>query len=90
MDPTGHCPSAAPGPGPDSGAMADESRVTIHPPDDRGRRLVTYQREELGRATSERDVREFLYRAGMADAEDVDLTDEALFDWQGTGPESWA
>ncbi|WP_331718865.1 hypothetical protein OG851_43335 (plasmid) [Streptomyces sp. NBC_00161] len=40
--------------------------------------------------TSERDVREFLYRADMADAEDVDLTDGALFDWQGTGPESWA
>lgn len=75
--------------GRDSGAMADESKVTIHPPD-RGRRLVTYRREELGRATSERDVREFLYRAGMADAEDVDLTDEVLFDWQGTGPESWA
>lgn len=40
---------------------------------------MIYRREELGRATSERDVREFLYRAGMADAEDVDLTDEALF-----------
>ncbi|GHB68644.1 hypothetical protein GCM10010347_43590 [Streptomyces cirratus] len=76
--------------GRDSGAMADDSKVTIHPPDERGRHLVTYRREELGRATSERDVREFLYRAGMADAEDVDLTDEALFDWQGTGPESWA
>ncbi|NXY94750.1 hypothetical protein HYE82_10165 [Streptomyces sp. BR123] len=70
--------------------MADESRVTIHPPDDRGRRLVTYRREELGRATSESDIRDFLYRAGVADAEDVDLTDPALFDWQGTGPESWA
>ncbi|MFD0272240.1 hypothetical protein ACFVGY_37600 [Streptomyces sp. NPDC127106] len=67
-----------------------ESRVTIHIPDQRGRRLVTYRREELGRATSELDVREFLYRAGMADAEDIDLTDETLFDWQGTGPEAWA
>ncbi len=69
--------------------MADESKVTIHSPDERGRRLVTYRREELGRATSERDVRGFLYRAGMADAEDVDLTDEVLF-WQGSGLESWA
>ncbi|MFD7629530.1 hypothetical protein ACFV7Q_26470 [Streptomyces sp. NPDC059851] len=72
--------------------MTDESevtRVTIHPPDDQGRRLVTHGREELGRATGERDVRELLYRAGMADAEDLDLTDPALFDWQGVGPESW-
>ncbi|MER7467685.1 hypothetical protein [Streptomyces sp. NPDC097981] len=67
-----------------------ESRVTIHIPDERGRRLVTHRREELGRATSERDVREFRYRAGMTDAEDGDLTDVALFDWQGTGPESLA
>ncbi|MEV7440552.1 hypothetical protein AB0O22_05255 [Streptomyces sp. NPDC091204] len=51
---------------------------------------MTYRRAEFGRATSERDVREFLYRAGIADAEDVDLTDKVLFDWQGTGPESWA
>ncbi|MGW4685610.1 hypothetical protein ACWEPM_11995 [Streptomyces sp. NPDC004244] len=69
--------------------MADASRVTIHPPDEQGRRLVTYRREELGRATSERDVREFLYRAGMVAAEDVDLTTRSSSTGRATGPESW-
>ncbi|MFE7187963.1 hypothetical protein [Streptomyces erythrochromogenes] len=45
--------------------------------------------EAIGRARSEAELREFLRRAGMADWESADLTDPALVEWRGGGPEVW-
>lgn len=45
--------------------------------------------EAIGRARSPRELREFLRRAGVPDADDVDLADPALVEWRGGGPEVW-
>ncbi|WP_424893420.1 hypothetical protein [Streptomyces sp. XH2] len=67
-----------------------EQRVVVHPPDERGWRRVTYGGRTLGTAYQPSDIPVFLTAAGYEGAEDVDLTDEVVFEWRGGGPETWA
>ncbi|MFB7899918.1 hypothetical protein ACFC1B_26725 [Streptomyces xiamenensis] len=62
--------------------------IVVYPPSDGGRR-VRADGEAIGRARSPRELREFLRRAGVPDADDVDLTDPALVEWRGGGPDVW-
>jgi len=45
--------------------------------------------EHVGTATRVADLLEFLRRAGM-DPDAVRLTDSALIEWRGGGPDVWA
>ncbi|WP_329125803.1 hypothetical protein [Streptomyces sp. NBC_01465] len=56
--------------------------ITVHPPSPSGGRRVTAQGQILGLAHSDRDVTEFLRRAGIEDAELV-LDDRAWVEWRG-------
>lgn len=67
-----------------------ERRIIVYPPDERGWRKVRYDGEILGTAYQVSDIVEFLRLAGHPDPENVDFTDEALFEWRGGGPETWA
>ncbi|QQN79694.1 hypothetical protein [Streptomyces sp. XC 2026] len=62
--------------------------IVVYPPSDEGRR-VRADGEAIGRARDERELREFLRRAGLPDWETADLTDPALVEWRGGGPEVW-
>ncbi|WP_030962605.1 hypothetical protein [Streptomyces sp. NRRL S-378] len=63
-------------------------RVVVHPPDDEGGRRVRIDGTILGRATSMRDLVEFLRRAGLElDPEGAALS--SLVEWRGGGPEVW-
>ncbi|MFE1358876.1 hypothetical protein [Streptomyces harbinensis] len=62
--------------------------IVVYPPDGGGRR-VRADGEAIGRARSEVELREFLRRIGLPGADDVDLTDPALVEWRGGGPEVW-
>ncbi|MCK1817389.1 hypothetical protein MTQ13_24425 [Streptomyces sp. XM4011] len=63
--------------------------IVVYPPDSSGGRRVRADGEAIGRARSEAELREFLRRAGVPDADDVDLADPALVEWRGGGPEVW-
>ncbi|OMI34345.1 hypothetical protein SPAR_36216 [Streptomyces sparsogenes DSM 40356] len=43
----------------------------------------------LGVAYGEADLREFLRRAGLPDADDMDLEASPLIEWRGGGPDVW-
>lgn len=64
------------------------TRVIVHPPSPTGGRRVTVDDAILGLAHSERDVVEFLRRAGL-DEDEVRLDDEELIKWHGGGREVW-
>ncbi|OON82527.1 hypothetical protein [Streptomyces tsukubensis] len=59
--------------------------VVVHAPQPTGRR-VTILGEDAGLATGPDDVREFLRRAGLEDAEP---DDPGLVEWRGGGPGHW-
>ncbi|WP_432051281.1 hypothetical protein [Streptomyces xiamenensis] len=63
--------------------------IVVYPPDGSGGRRVRADGEAIGRARDERELREFLRRAGMADWETADLADPQLVEWRGGGPEVW-
>ncbi len=60
--------------------------VVVYPPGPGGRR-VTVRGEDVGRATSETDLAEFLRRVGL---DDPDTADVGLVEWRGGGPDVWA
>ncbi|MCB5164475.1 hypothetical protein LG634_06445 [Streptomyces bambusae] len=66
------------------------ARLVIHPPDENGWRRVRYDGVAIGVAYKPSDVVAFLEAAGMQDPETFDLTDPALVEWRGGGPETWA
>ncbi|MGY0020091.1 hypothetical protein [Streptomyces sp. cg35] len=61
--------------------MADE--IVVHRPSPTGGRRVTAGQTILGLAHSDRDVIEFLRRAGLDDAEGLVLGDSPLIRWAG-------
>ena len=65
-----------------------ECRVIVQPPSPSGGRRVRIDGEILGVAYSERDLREFLRRAGL-DPDTVQLDDAELIEWRGGGPGAW-
>ncbi|WP_262702014.1 MULTISPECIES: hypothetical protein [Streptomyces] len=67
--------------------MAVRPPIIVHPPSLSGGRRVTIRGEIVGLARDERDLREFLRRAGVPD--DVRLDDPELIEWRGGGPEVW-
>lgn len=56
--------------------------IVVHRPSPSGGRRVTVGDEILGLAHSDRDVLEFLRRAGLPDAEEL-LDDPHWFEWRG-------
>ncbi|MFJ9037442.1 hypothetical protein ACIRF8_12745 [Streptomyces sp. NPDC102406] len=56
--------------------------IAVHPPSPTGGRRVTARNQILGLAHSDRDVVEFLRRAGLPDAEQL-LDDPAWVTWRG-------
>jgi hypothetical protein len=64
-------------------------RIVVYPPTSGGGRRVRVDGSILGIARSPRELREFLRRAGMPDADDADLLDSRLVEWRGPGPEVW-
>ncbi|MER7467060.1 hypothetical protein [Streptomyces sp. NPDC097981] len=64
-------------------------RLVVHPPDHRGWRRVRCDGQSLGTAYRLSDITVFLAATGMENAEDFDLTDPALVDWRGGGPDCW-
>ncbi|MFE2993008.1 hypothetical protein [Streptomyces sp. NPDC059262] len=56
--------------------------IIVHPPSRTGGRRVTARGEILGLAHSDRDVVEFLRRAGVPDAEDL-LDLPSWVQWRG-------
>ncbi|MEV6791266.1 hypothetical protein AB0M87_04525 [Streptomyces sp. NPDC051320] len=60
----------------------DGAPVVVHPPAGSGGRRVTVRGQIVGLAHSDRDVIEFLRRAGLPDAEDM-LDDDAWVKWRG-------
>ncbi|MQY12330.1 hypothetical protein SRB5_24630 [Streptomyces sp. RB5] len=69
--------------------MAWHPPVVVHPPSPSGGRRVTVRGEILGLAHDDRDLIEFLRRAGLADA-DMKLDDRQLIEWRGGAPHQWA
>jgi hypothetical protein len=62
--------------------MARQAPVVVHPPSPGGGRRVTVRGEIVGLAHSDRDLVEFLRRAGLEDA-DLILDDPRLVEWRG-------
>ncbi|WP_326777107.1 hypothetical protein OG698_39585 [Streptomyces sp. NBC_01003] len=58
------------------------SLIVVHPVLGTGGRRVTVRGQILGLANSDRDVVEFLRRAGLPDAEDL-LEDPSWVKWHG-------
>ncbi|MFI7386169.1 hypothetical protein [Streptomyces sp. NPDC049813] len=56
--------------------------IVVHPPSRTGGRRVTARGQILGLAHADRDVVEFLRRAGLTDAETL-LDDPAWVTWRG-------
>ncbi|WP_228386924.1 hypothetical protein [Streptomyces katsurahamanus] len=53
-------------------------RLVVYPPDERGWRRVRWDGQILGTADKVSDIAVFLATDGMADAEDLDLADQAV------------
>jgi hypothetical protein len=66
-----------------------EPRVVVEPPGRDGGRRVRVGSEILGVAYGPRDLREFLRRAGLDEADHVDLAAAAWLVWHGGGPDVW-
>ncbi|MEU1126092.1 hypothetical protein ABZ371_21640 [Streptomyces sp. NPDC005899] len=56
--------------------------IVIHRPSPTGGRRVTVRGQIVGLAHDDRDVEEFIRRAGLFDAEDL-LDDPAWVEWRG-------
>ncbi|MGW8376906.1 hypothetical protein [Streptomyces sp. ODS28] len=63
-------------------------RVIVHLPSSTGGRRVTVDDQILGLAHSERDVIEFLRRAGL-DEDDMRLDDGDVIEWRCGGRDVW-
>ncbi|MDT0270602.1 hypothetical protein RM844_30450 [Streptomyces sp. DSM 44915] len=63
--------------------------IVVYPPTEGGGRRVRVDGQAIGLARTLSELREFLRRAGMPNAEDVDLSDPALVEWRGGGPTRW-
>ncbi|MEU2392925.1 hypothetical protein [Streptomyces sp. NPDC007369] len=64
--------------------------LVLDPPDESGRRRVSYDGVVLGTADRPSDVVELLRHAGVTAPEALDLGDPEVAEWRGAGPESWA
>ena len=62
--------------------------IVVHPPSRTGGRRVTAYGNILGLAHDERDLSEFLRRAGL-NVDEVRLDDPEIFEWRGGGPDVW-
>ncbi|NGN65469.1 hypothetical protein G5C51_16390 [Streptomyces sp. A7024] len=69
--------------------MAWQAPIIVHPPSPSGGRRVTVRGQILGLAHDDRDLVEFLRRAGLEDA-DMSLDDPHLIEWRGASPHQWA
>ncbi|MFH8255257.1 MULTISPECIES: hypothetical protein [Streptomyces] len=58
--------------------------IVVHRPSPTGGRRVTVGAEILGLAHSDRDITEFLRRAGLPNSEDL-LDDPRWIEWRGGG-----
>ncbi|MFI8518740.1 hypothetical protein ACIGEZ_13080 [Streptomyces sp. NPDC085481] len=67
--------------------MERRTKVTVHPPDDRGLREVRVGRETVGSAWSLRELRGILRRHGHP--EDLDPDDRSAVSWLGGGSDTW-
>ncbi|MBW5425694.1 hypothetical protein GKQ77_29735 [Streptomyces sp. BG9H] len=67
--------------------MPWQSPIIIHPPAADGGRRVTVRGQDAGVAHGDRDLVEFLRRAGLGEA-DIELDDPHLVEWRG-GPHVW-
>lgn len=72
---------AAAGTPPHPGRMG--APIVVHPPSPSGGRRVTARGQILGLAHSDRDLVEFLRRAGLDDAEALVDSDPQLIEWRG-------
>ncbi|MFJ1995292.1 hypothetical protein [Streptomyces asiaticus] len=63
--------------------------VIVQPPSPTGGRTVRVDGTILGTAYGEADLREFLRRAGLEGADDLDLAESPLIEWRGGGPDIW-
>lgn len=64
-------------------------RIVVYPPTEGGGRRVRVDGQAIGLARTLPELREFLRRAGLPDAEYVDLSDPDLVEWRGGGPTRW-
>ena len=62
--------------------------VIVFPPRWGGRRVMV-RGENVGTATSLKDVIEFLRRTGVDDLGETDLHSRDLIEWRGGGPDVW-
>ncbi|MFF3788348.1 hypothetical protein [Streptomyces sp. NPDC001933] len=63
--------------------------AVVYPLDESGGRRVRVDGEFAGRAHDDRDVTEFLRRAGMDDISEEEVALTGMIDWRGGGPELW-
>ncbi|MGW2558770.1 hypothetical protein ACWCXB_05870 [Streptomyces sp. NPDC001514] len=66
-----------------------ERRVIVSPPGEGGGRHVQVDDESLGKAYSLHELTVFLQRAGLEDADELDVAMSPLIEWHGGGPEVW-
>lgn len=64
--------------------------MIVYPPSRTGGRRVRVDGEILGLAYSDRDLIEFLRRAGPADADELVRSDSLLIDWRGGRPREYS
>ncbi|MFD4933364.1 hypothetical protein [Streptomyces virginiae] len=69
--------------------MTPAARLVVYPPDESGWRRVRWDGTSIGVAHRPSDIVVFLTAAGLENAEDLDLSDPALVEWRGEGPETW-
>ncbi|MEU6628391.1 hypothetical protein ABZ905_08865 [Streptomyces parvus] len=65
-------------------------RVIVSPPSPTGGRRVRVDGTILGLAYGLGDLVEFLRRAGLEGADEVEVTRSPLVEWRGGGPDVWA
>ncbi|MEU6214692.1 hypothetical protein ABZ891_32965 [Streptomyces sp. NPDC047023] len=64
-------------------------KLIVYPPDELGWRRARYGGVAIGVAHRPSDIRVFLAAAGLENGDGLDLTDPALVEWRGAGPEAW-
>ncbi|MGW3657212.1 hypothetical protein ACWD6R_16625 [Streptomyces sp. NPDC005151] len=62
--------------------------IVVHQPSPTGGRQVAAYRQILGLAHDDRDLVEFLRRAGLPDAEDL-IDDPQMVEWRGGRAHQW-
>ncbi|WP_367047195.1 hypothetical protein [Streptomyces sp. Je 1-332] len=68
--------------------MTWQTPIIVHPPAADGGRRITVRGQAVGVARDDRDLVEFLRRAGLGDA-DMALDDPHLVEWRGGGAHVW-